>query len=326
MYTKESLKVINQEFINKHYCILDDDVRKANEYVQLIEQSRSTTTPKIGDILIYTNKYGEYYPHAHIERVNDYDECGGNVCEHPYVPFVRPNENNDGITCSTSGGAWSTVDPSKMKYVGKKKKMFKDWGHCGACAHGAINFEAEVSVWEYSETDSPYTTKDYNKGYLTFGKGKKDSRYNYFLSSYGRTSIGAWTTDLEMQAWLRTHRVVHVEKGAWENQYVIWYWKEQTHSNLSPEEYDALDLPEDVIQMNGHRRCKRRYDEINHIIHTYYVWYWDEKNEDEHYSERYARQNEIRKARYELDWHGATVNEYAMKELKDGKVEPIKFE
>lgn len=53
MYTLESLKEINNRFCGSHE-MTEYDVEKANEYVELIENSRSKLEPKIGDIFIKT--------------------------------------------------------------------------------------------------------------------------------------------------------------------------------------------------------------------------------------------------------------------------------
>ena len=44
-------------------------VEKANEYVELIENSRSKLESKIGDMIQYTNEYGEYFEGAHIDEI-----------------------------------------------------------------------------------------------------------------------------------------------------------------------------------------------------------------------------------------------------------------
>ena len=75
--------------------------------------------------------------------------------------------------------------------------------------------------------------------------------------------------------------------------------------------------------MNNGRvlRCKRKYDEENHIVHTYWVWYWDDPNKD--WREAAMEQNEIRKKFYEI---GGSVNQYAINEIKSGRVKPINLE
>lgn len=166
MYTKETLANINGGYIHAgHHDLTDSDVNMANKYVDLIEKSRSDTVPKAGDRVIYTTDFGDYYRYAHIEDIR---EGKAYICEQPYTPFIR--ENEDEISCCTSGGAWDFVDVTKLKYIGRKKKMFCDWGSYGNRANGAVDFEAEVSVWEYMSENpmfvdkmgKQYTTKDYN--------------------------------------------------------------------------------------------------------------------------------------------------------------------
>ena len=136
MYTIETLKAVNQRFCANHY-LRDSDVSLANMWVNFIEAGRSKDAPKSGDILRLTNKHGDYYAHAHIETI---DEDGdAKVCEQPYVPFVF-RRNDKSLGCNTSGGAWQSVPAKELRYVGTEKKLFCDWGNCGACSHGAIEF------------------------------------------------------------------------------------------------------------------------------------------------------------------------------------------
>ena len=169
MYTLESLKEINNRFCGSHE-MTKYDVEKVNEYVKLIENSRSKLESKIGDMIQYTNEYGEYFEKAHIDEI--YEDGELDICERPYVPFVGVNENNNGISCSTSGGAWEYLSKGKLTYVGKSKKRFCVWGNCGACADGAVEFEAEVNVWSYTSSENkfiskisgrPYTTKEFDR-------------------------------------------------------------------------------------------------------------------------------------------------------------------
>ena len=93
MYTLESLKEINNRFCGSHE-MTKYDVEKVNEYVKLIENSRSKLESKIGDMIQYTNEYGEYFEKAHIDEI--YEDGELYICERPYVPFVGVNENNNG--------------------------------------------------------------------------------------------------------------------------------------------------------------------------------------------------------------------------------------
>lgn len=316
-YTLESLKEINSRFCSTHY-LRNSDVNKANRYVELIENSRSEIEPRIGDIVQYINEYGDYYMSAHIDNIYDDEEV--NICEQPYIPFINANVNNDGICCSTSGGAWCNIPKDKLVYIGEREKKFCDWGNCGACADGAIEFKAKVSVWSYTSSENkfiskingkPYTTKDFKKMHIYYNPNE-NSRYNFFGNSH------AWVTDLEMQAWLRTFRAEVFDFGY--NHMVVWYWKEERHS-ISPKEFESLDLPEDTLMNNAKvLRCKRKYDEETHTVHTYWVWYWDESGKD--WREAAIEQNKIRDELYTLDWH-TPVNLYATKEIMSGRIKPI---
>ena len=324
-YTKETLTEINQRFCGSHYSgIMDSDLSMANNYVRIIEYSRSKKKPKAGDIVEYTNEYGDYYMNAHIENV--YEDGDVHVCEQSYVPFIGVNKTEDGIICSASGGAWLTVSSKKLVYIGEREKTFCDWGHCGACADGAVEFRAKVSVWRYTssenkfiskETRKPYTTRDFARMKINYcadkcGNPKDGSNYIYF----GEYSV--WKNDLELQAWLRTFRAEVFDWG--DNGMFVWYWREEKHS-VSPKEFEALDLPEDTLMNNGRvLRCKRKYDEENHTVHTYWVWYWDDPTKD--WRKAAMEQNKIREEFYELDWH-TSVNQYAINEIKSGRVKAI---
>lgn len=325
-YTRETLTKINQRFCYSHYHgITDSDLTMVNDYVRVIEFSRSKKIPKVGDIVEYTNEYGDYYMNAHIE--NKYEDGNIYICERPYVPFIRVNKNENGIICSTSGGAWCTIPVTNLIYIGEREKTFCDWGHCRACKDGAVEFKAKVSVWRYTSSENkfisentgmPYTTKDFARMKINYcadeyGEAKDGSNYIYFGENH------AWKNDLELQAWLRTFRAEVFDWG--DNGMFVWHWREKKYS-VSPKEFESLDLPEDTLMNNGRvLRCKRKYDEENHIVHTYWVWYWDDPNKD--WREAAMEQNEIRKKFYEI---GGSVNQYAINEIKSGRVKPINLE
>lgn len=112
----------------------------ANRYVELIEQTRSEITPQTGDRLIYLSRHGDYYGNALIDSM---DEKKGllSICEQPYVPFVWQSADN--IRLSVSGGAFHHVKTDDLKFNGWTEGAFKDWGHCGSCAHGSVTFTAK---------------------------------------------------------------------------------------------------------------------------------------------------------------------------------------
>lgn len=259
MYTKETLAPLNQRFLAAHYILSDSDVDLANELSELIEQSRDPDRPMPGDIVEYTTVYGDFYPNAHIE--NAY-ETGLYICEKPYVPFV--DIVGEEVYFSTSGGAWSNI-PRDLIRIGTRPKLFKDWGHCGPCGDGAIEFYAEVNVWVYTESDPyfPYTTRDWCRCYMNYAEKSRDSfGYHYYMDSC------AFRTETEYLAWLTTYHGVEFE-GYWKNQTVIFCYR-QNRILLSREEWNKLALPTDTRMMNGTIiDIKYQTDDETHCIIEY---------------------------------------------------------
>jgi hypothetical protein len=145
MYTLESLKKYDERFDYIHK-VTEKDVEIVNKLVLGITKTRNNT-PQTGDIVIFKDKYGDLYENAHIEVIRENDI---EICCNPYVPFTDYDLEQNKLYTNTSGGHWTSV-PKELKFIGTKKKKFKQWGHCGACGDGAISFEVDVNVWEYAE-------------------------------------------------------------------------------------------------------------------------------------------------------------------------------
>ena len=313
-YTLETLSEINSRFIGTHYVLLESDVNMVNEYVKLIEESRDATMPKAGDMLQYTNKYGEYYDDAHIERIEDGE---ANICEGASVSIHKTNDNTE-IAFSSSGGTWHYIPINKFKYIGKAQKRFWDFGHCGACADGGIEFFATVNVWEYNENEMEFSTKTHDKYYLSYSEETVGCGYHFLATKQGMGGH-AWKTEKELQSWLRTYRAV-IQPTNFSN-IVVWAYKEMEH-HVSPDEYGKINGIEDIMSCNGKRRCKRIYDDKTYTLHTYFVWYWQDETMGDFY-EQLTKQNEIRK-QYEVHYT-TPKNIYAVEELRRGDVKPIEI-
>lgn len=261
MYNKESLARLNPVNVCEHGWITEQDVDMVNRWIQRIESTRNESSPMVGDIVRLTNDHSEYFHHAHIDEIN---QNKVKVCEQPYVPFVTLSDS--GIACCTSGGAWESLDTCKLHYMGKERKMFKDFGSSGVCAHGSLNFEATVNVWEYTAENRPYgeyTTKDWKRDFIRYCEKDRDgSPYHYFGKFH------AYKTEQEYLAWLLTYKGVEFEGGAPEQTTVFFYRKQE--NLLSKEEWDALKLPTDTRMMNGTiLLIKYQYDDDAHVIHEY---------------------------------------------------------
>lgn len=311
--TLEQLSKWNPVFESSHGECDNYDLHKVNGYIELIEESRNPYHPVIGDIVQYTNKYGEYFSHAIVEWTED-----GSVglCERGN-PSIHKSSDMLGFGLSISGGSFPTVELSDMKLVGTTETSFWDFGHSGACADGGLYFYATVNVWECNVNEQKYSTKDRDKYYVSYCKGDHPSGYHFFASK-DTMSSHAWRTLDEFQAWLRTMRA-EITQG-YNRNIVVWTYKEK-QIHVSPTEYEKIEATEDVMVMNGHRRCKRIYDNENGIVYVYYVWYWNDATMGDFY-ESATKQNEIRK-QYEVHW-STPINQIASMELKSGIVAPYK--
>ncbi len=271
-YNIETLSEINDRYIKEgEHVITQGDVDMANRYVRLIEKSRSIAEPKIGDIICLTDKYGDYYPNAHIDWTDDKKVY---VCEQPFTPFIFLDENQIRcykLRCNTSGGGWRYIPKAELKYIHKMKKRFCDWGSCGACAAGAVEFEAWVSVWEYKEPDSlygNYSTKNYDKFSIDycvdeFGYPRDGSPYRYFFKSF------ALRDKTEYDAWLKTYRGVEFKNKRRPNQITVFAYKKK-EVLINKYDWDGLNYPIDTRLCNASIiPVKVDYDDNNHIVTEY---------------------------------------------------------
>jgi hypothetical protein len=230
MYTIETLKKVNPSYDYEHR-IIQEDVEMVNNWITFIGNSRDKNSPQVGDIVEYTNEHGDFYKNAHIEKIDGYEGEGLHICERPQVPFI--GKSNNRFYTSTSGGAWTNI-PKNLKLIGQREKAFCDWGHCGACGNGAVNFSVVVNVWEYKEPEplyKDYSTKTHDKFYVSVLEDQllreQHNNYKYLIQTNGCTSHTAFKTDKEYQAWLKTFNGVEFD-GHWQNQKIVW-----THKQIS---------------------------------------------------------------------------------------------
>lgn len=302
-YTVETLKKENYRFDNV-YGVTEADVTKINKIITMIEKLRLTGRVQVGDVVQYTNEYGDYFQHALIDDIND----DAVICENGSM-YIDIHEGE--FYHSTSGGIFSLHNINDFTYIGKTTRTFWTFGHNGMCANGGIYFTATVNLWECNDNKEMFSTKTHDKYYLSY-RESENGDYQYFVDNY------AWRTEEEMQAWLRTHRAI-VGGNTWGGS-VIWTYKEVEH-HCSNAEYEALNVTEDIFLMNGNkRRCKRVYDDENCILHTYFVWYW--KDETQEFYARMSAQNKIIDS-YKVDYFTNEENKIALEELRSGKIKPL---
>lgn len=234
-YTLETLKNFNyNSSYDSEHRITATDLEKANKWVKLIENTRNDDAPQVGDIVEFTSKYGDWYENAHID---DIDENELEIMERPSVLWVSVSEDGIFYTPGTSGSG-SNYIPSKLKLIGKRKKVFKDWGHCGPTGNGAFFFEAVVNVWEYQEKELEFTTKTHNKFYLDVAEEASEYGYKYFITD-SNSYRTAFKTLEEYQDWLKTFKGVERESTGFYTK-LIWTFK-QDLKRVPLEEYLTIE-------------------------------------------------------------------------------------
>jgi hypothetical protein len=261
-YVRETLTLLpNNESYDAEHHLTQDDVDRVNNLVERIESSRSVSKPESGDRLLYTSKHGDYSPVAFIEKNRDGELY---VCVKPMVPFVETNE--DGIYYDVSGGPFAGMHESTLKYAGKSSCNFKTWGHNGRRANGAVYFQAEVSMWEYTEPEplfGDFTTETWRKislnkttdpaaQYLYTGEGlkfKDEGEYREFLELFCGTEF----------------------PGYWNNQWVIWCYCDEFKS-LPLAEWKAVNAPVTIRKIGAlPMNVKIQKDHEKHEVITFYI-------------------------------------------------------
>lgn len=249
----EELKAYDPHFDYEHN-VTEWEVNRVHEMINLIESTRDGSNPQVGDIIQYTTRHGDFYPRAHIDS---FKENSLRLCEQPYAPFV--DESKGKLYTTTSGGAWTNIPTANLVFVGTEQKRFTVWGRFGGCAAGAIDFPAEVNVWEYSEAETPFTTKTHDKYYVYIKEDAAPTEYKYSITqdTYNKR---AFKTKQEYEAWLKTFHGQEYN-GHWPNQKIVWALK-STDLCVPLEEYLQIEgavidsaLCNAVIQ-----ECKRVYD------------------------------------------------------------------
>ncbi len=262
VYDLESLLRMNASYDHEH-ALREEDVAMVNEHVAHIERTRSSKQPKIGDRVVYVSKYGDWYGNALIEKIEDDGACS--LCLVPYVPFIWKSPL--GIGCSVSGGPFTSVQRTELRFAGWTEASYKDWGHCGACGNGSVTFKARVAQWAYREPNPIYgvelTTRTWRRLYIS-KRVLPDSPYLYHGDGF------ALRDDAEFERFVQDFEG-RVFPGSRENQFVVWCYRDVLQ-NLSQAEWDTLKVP-----VSSHRLYNREYPVKvvkNHATHeriSYYV-------------------------------------------------------
>ena len=149
MYTLEALKSLNSSYCT-HHLMTDRDLAIVNDLIPRIEALRQGKTPQpmYGDRVICVTTAGKIVSEQGL--LDRWTNERFAICTRPYIPFIR----KESLSISASGGYW--INPTKKEfareaeYVGRKLAWFTVWGRYGAQAHGAIDFQAKVNFWKFT--------------------------------------------------------------------------------------------------------------------------------------------------------------------------------
>lgn len=260
-YSLATLLPLNTLYDHEHR-LTQDDVDAANARVRHIERTRDPHTPKVGDRVRYTTRYGDFYAHALIDAVRE--DSTLSICLCPYVPFIRPTP--DGIGCSASGGPFTDVALRDLQPAGVVLGDFKEWGHCGACGSGAVCFEAEVRQWTHREPDPLYgafSTERWRKIRLY----KDPERRGGDLYRGDCISFG---TEAELRQFLADYEGT-LFTAPDPRAVIVWCYRDE-QTAVTQAEWDALDAPVSLRRIyNAPQPVKLRKDPERHTTVCYYV-------------------------------------------------------
>lgn len=143
---REQFISINGRFLSSH-ILKDVDFEMAENYIASIAYNHERCkTPQVGDIVEGAYYDGAYpYKNGTIEAINP--DGSLSICYQPYIPFIRLKKDGF-IGMSVSGGPFGNHNVEELVLVEENDEaMFCDWGSCGACKDGAVNFIAPVRRW-----------------------------------------------------------------------------------------------------------------------------------------------------------------------------------
>ena len=239
--------------------ITEADLHLVNDIICKIEQTR-TRKPQPLDVVEYTDSFGCYYPNAIIDG-DTYRNGSTALCEcgSSYVSV-----SDDGTLCkSISGGAFPLIDKDKLRYIGKKEKIFWTFSTLGAGAQHALYFKAEVSCFELNlreESLKRYTTKDYDYIFVQdWSDRTSDCGYKYTVTK-GPYPHCAFHTKEELNEYLSLYEAV--EEPYFDNDSLrkkYWILKSDFVSVWTEDKFGKIKADETEMSLFNGRHVPTKY-------------------------------------------------------------------
>ena len=266
MYTQERLRRINTVYLSDYsHEIRKSDVRFANRCVKMMYNTLGADKPRVGDIIQYTTREGIYYPHAHLDSIEN-DRVS--VCLNPFVPFVFMQDGAVHFN-AVSGGPFVRISSSMLKKAGVESKWARFFGSAGVCAHGAIDFEGYASCWEYKEEGllfGEYSTRLYNRTVFRKIEGKW-----YITEATDAESVpNSLPNKEDFNRWLEETKAVHFGDFAKDEVVTVFSYKEK-HFLVPLDYWESLSLPQSKRRINGQSyvSVKLNTDDNSKVVSIY---------------------------------------------------------
>ena len=150
VYDKAKLSKINQIYLSDcTHRIEQSDVQIINRCISIIYEGLNSDTPKVGDIVEYSNKKGEYFPCAHIDRIEN------GIASVYVLPFIScALVNNDEVEFeSFDGGHCIEIPLTELK--NKRAELMNFYFFNSSDEYfdkrfdKGIIFECYANCWEY---------------------------------------------------------------------------------------------------------------------------------------------------------------------------------
>lgn len=246
VYTESRLEKINRAYLLVGSRQIEhSDVQFANRCIKMMHKGLEADYPKVGDFIQYTSRDGIYYPHAHIDNI---ENGVASVCLNAFIPFVTIRDDKI-IFTSVSGGPWAQIPEETLKGLkktGAESKWFRFFSDSGFCSHGSIDFEGYANCWEYKEENllfGEYSTKQYDRTVLR----KIDDKWRITES----TNVSSIPEDFqELEQWVQEVRGVLFGNFDTDDTVTVFTYKE-VPVMLTLKQWQMLELPQSMRRING---------------------------------------------------------------------------
>lgn len=262
MMTLTELKDRNRGYFLGTDGINERDLKIVNDLIEAIKSSRTDKVQTL-DLVEYTDKYGDYYPHAMAEY-NTYHDDKFSIVQRAgcYISLY-----NGELSHSISGGSFdSNKIESEFIYQGKANRSFWTFSSQGAGGNHGLYFEAEVSKFLYNERAEELkhlTTQNLTKLYIS-DRGKNTIETYRYTALQGACSYRAWKNEKELNTFLTKYKAI--EETSTKNSRVVWILNPKDCYCFNREEFEAIKAPEFIKWWNGNDRPHKEVINGNDLI------------------------------------------------------------